>query len=70
VPSFPVPVVDTTAAGDAFVGGLAVAMLRGTSLPEAVRFANACGALAVTRAGAQPSLPGRNDVERLMAEAR
>jgi len=70
VPSFSVPVLDTTAAGDAFVGGLAVAMLRGTSLPEAVRFANACGAFAVTRAGAQPSLPSREDVERLIAGRR
>ncbi len=67
VPSFRVPVVDTTAAGDAFVGGLAVAVLRGLPLPEAVRFANACGALAVTRAGAQPSLPAGAEVERLLA---
>ena len=66
IPSFPVPVVDTTAAGDAFVGGLAVAVLRGLPLREAVRFANACGALAVTRAGAQPSLPTRMEVERLL----
>ena len=67
IPSFQVPVVDTTAAGDAFVGGLAVALLRGLPLREAVRYANACGALAVTRAGAQPSLPTRVEVERLLA---
>ena len=67
IPSFQVPVVDTTAAGDAFVGGLAVAVLRGLPLREAVRYANACGALAVTRAGAQPSLPTRVEVERLLA---
>ena len=66
VPSFPVSVVDTTAAGDAFVGGLAVALLRDAPVRDAVRFANACGALAVTRAGAQPSLPALGDVERLI----
>jgi ribokinase len=68
VPSFRVPVVDTTAAGDAFVGGLAVAVLQGRALFEAVRYANACGAIAVTRAGAQPSLPRRAEVEQLLAQ--
>jgi len=67
VPGFEVPVVDTTAAGDAFVGGLATAVLAGSPLPEAVRYANACGAMAVTRAGAQPSLPRRAEVEALLA---
>jgi len=70
VPGFSVPVVDTTAAGDAFVGGVAAALLRGFPLHDAVRFANACGAIAVTRAGAQPSLPQRAEVERLIAEGR
>ena len=68
--SFSVPVVDTTAAGDAFVGGLAAALLRELPLHDAVRFANACGAMAVTRAGAQPSLPQRAEVERLIAGGR
>jgi ribokinase len=67
VPSFSVAVVDTTAAGDAFVGGLAAARLRGLPLRDAVRYANACGALTVTRQGAQPSLPHRADVEQLIA---
>ena len=67
IPSFAVPVVDTTAAGDAFVGGLAVAVLSGVNLGQAVRYANACGAIAVTRAGAQPSLPRRAEVEDLLA---
>jgi ribokinase len=67
VPSFPVSAVDTTAAGDAFVGGLAAALIEGLGLREAVRFANGCGAMAVTRAGAQPSLPSRAEVERLIA---
>ncbi len=66
----PVSAVDTTAAGDAFVGGLAAALLQGPELREAVRFANACGAMAVTRAGAQPSLPCRAEVERLIVRAR
>jgi ribokinase len=70
VPGFSVPVVDTTAAGDAFVGGVAATLLRGFPLHDAVRFANACGAIAVTRAGAQPSLPQRAEVERLIAEGR
>jgi ribokinase len=70
VSGFPVPVVDTTAAGDAFVGGLAAALLRELPLHDAVRFANACGAVAVTRAGAQPSLPQRAEVERLIAGGR
>lgn len=69
VPGFKLPVVDTTAAGDAFVGGLATALIGGATIPGAVRYANACGALAVTKAGAQPSLPHRADVEHLLARA-
>lgn len=67
VPAFRVEVADTTAAGDAFVAGLAVAILRGSPLREAARFANAAGALAVTRAGAQPSLPRAAEVRELLA---
>ena len=58
--------VDTTAAGDAFNGALAVALAEGASLEEAVRFANAAGALCCTVAGAQPSLPTRRAVARLL----
>lgn len=68
VPSLPVEVVDTTAAGDAFNGGLAVALAEGRSLAEAVRFAVAVGALTVTRLGAQPSLPHRGDVDAFLKE--
>lgn len=68
VPSFPVDVVDTTAAGDAFNGGLAVALAGKKSLEEAVRFASACGALATTRMGAQPSLPTAGEVEAFLVE--
>ena len=66
IPGFQVEVVDTTAAGDAFVGGFAVALAEKQSLTEAVRFANAAGALAVTRLGAQPSLPTRVEVEAFL----
>lgn len=68
VPSFSVPVVDTTAAGDAFNGGLAVALALGEALPAALRFANAVAALAVTKAGAQPSLPSAASVAEFLEE--
>ena len=64
-PSFPVEAVDTTAAGDAFNGALAVALAEGQPLDRAMRFATAAGALSVTRAGAQPSMPARAEVDAL-----
>jgi ribokinase len=67
VPSFKVPVVDSTAAGDAFNGGLAVSLLRGNNLPDAVRYAAAVGAVSVTRAGAQPAMPTATEVDKLLA---
>ena len=67
IPAFKVNAVDTTAAGDAFTGALAVRWCEGVPLREAVRFANAAGALATTKMGAQPSLPRRDEVERLLA---
>ena len=66
VPSYPVRVVDTTAAGDAFCGALAVALAEGSALRDAVQFACAAGALACTVMGAGPSLPQRADIERLL----
>jgi len=60
-----VHVVDTTAAGDAFSGALAVALCEGKTLDEACRFANAAGALSVTKEGAQTSMPNRNELARL-----
>ncbi|MDE0116201.1 MAG: ribokinase [bacterium] len=66
VPSFPAKVVDPTGAGDAFCGALAVALAEGRPLIEAVRFANAAGALAVQTPGAQPSMPTRDEVETLL----
>jgi ribokinase len=70
VPGFEVKQVDTTAAGDAFNGALAVALAEGMPMIDAVYFANAAGALAVTRMGAQPSAPNRDEIDRLFnAEA-
>jgi ribokinase len=66
VPAFKVTAVDTTAAGDAFNGALAVALAEGRELRAALRFANATAALACTRRGAQPSLPARSEVEHLL----
>lgn len=63
-PALPVQAVDTTAAGDAFVAGFTVALTEGRSIHEAVRFGQRAAAIAVTRWGAQPSLPTREEVER------
>lgn len=65
-PAYTVTARDTTAAGDAFVGALAVAMTEGKPLADAVRFAAAAGAVATTKVGAQPSLPGRTAIDALM----
>jgi len=65
--AFEVSPVDTTAAGDAFAGALGVRLGEGASLRDAVRFAGAAGALAVTVHGAQPSLPERASIEALLA---
>ncbi|MEE9599388.1 MAG: ribokinase [Anaerolineales bacterium] len=63
---FEVKVVDTTAAGDAFVAALSVGISDQLSLENAVYQANAAGALAVTRMGAQPSMPTRGEVQELL----
>jgi ribokinase len=63
VPAYEVEAVDTTAAGDAFNGALAVALAEGADLIEAARFATAAAALAVTRPGAIPSLATRSEIE-------
>lgn len=63
VPGICVEAVDTTAAGDAFAGALAVGLAEGKDLIDAVYFANAAGALSVTRHGAQPSMPSRAEVD-------
>lgn len=66
VPAFKVIPVDTTAAGDAFNGALAVALAERKPLFEAARMANAAAALATTKMGAQPSLPSRRDIDELL----
>jgi len=58
--------VDATGAGDAFVGAIVVALLEGMEPAQAMAFACAAGALAATRAGAQPSLPTREEVEAML----
>jgi ribokinase len=64
--AFSVKAIDTTAAGDGFVGALAVALGEGRSLPAAAHFASAAAAISVTRIGAQPSLPTRAEVEEFL----
>ena len=66
VPPFQVDAVDSVAAGDAFNGALAVALAEGQDIPHAVRTASAAGALAVTKSGAQDSMPTREEVEAML----
>ena len=61
------PVVETTGAGDAFNGGLAVALSRGLAPLEAVRFANAVAGISVTRPGTAPSMPSLEEVQAVLA---
>jgi ribokinase len=67
IQSFPVEVVDTTAAGDAFCGAFAASYASGAKLADAVRFGCGAGALACTRLGAEPSLPMMQDVAALIS---
>ncbi len=69
VNTYKVNVIDTTAAGDAFIGGFASALLRGVEIEEAVKYANACGALAATKFGAQPSLPTKEETEKIISSS-
>ncbi|MEZ6123082.1 MAG: PfkB family carbohydrate kinase [Planctomycetaceae bacterium] len=64
VPAFPVTAVDTTAAGDAFAGALAVRWTETDNLPEAVRFGNAAGAIAASAQGAQASMGSRSQIDQ------
>jgi len=77
VDTYKVDVVDTTAAGDAFIGGFAAKLLESNGLPldtqgqtlilqNAVRYGCACGALATTKFGAQPSLPTKDEVTKFI----
>lgn len=69
-PAFPVTAVDTTAAGDAFNGALAVGLAAGGSLEQAIPLAAAAAALTCTKRGAQDSLPRRAEVERFLQSLR
>ncbi len=66
VPGIPVEVVDTTGAGDAFSGALAVALGEGKGLIEAVQFANIAAAIQVTRNGAAAAMPYHSEVDALL----
>jgi ribokinase len=70
VPGFAVEAVDSTAAGDTFNAGLAIALAEGAPIGHALRFANAAAAISVTRMGAQASAPGRAEVDALIKGVR
>jgi len=69
IPAHAVAVVDTVAAGDTFTGALAVMLAEGKPLQQAARYANAAAAIAVTRPGAQPSVPRRSEVLAFLKES-
>jgi len=68
IPGFSVQAVDTIAAGDTFNGAFITARLEGMALREAVRFAHAAAAIAVTRPGAQPSVPWRTEIDAFLLQ--
>ncbi|MCU6667487.1 ribokinase [Enterobacteriaceae bacterium H4N4] len=70
VPGFKVQAIDTIAAGDTFNGALVTALLEGEQLDKAIRFAHAAAAIAVTRTGAQPSVPWRNEIDEFLSQQR
>ena len=68
VPGFKVKAIDTIAAGDTFNGALVTALLEGIAMDEAIRFAHAAAAIAVTRKGAQPSVPWRKEIDEFLSQ--
>ena len=68
VPGFKVKAIDTIAAGDTFNGALVTALLEGRAMDEAIRFAHAAAAIAVTRKGAQPSVPWRKEIDEFLSQ--
>ncbi|KNC90861.1 ribokinase [Trabulsiella odontotermitis] len=68
VPGFKVKAIDTIAAGDTFNGALVTALLEEKPLDEAIRFAHAAAAIAVTRKGAQPSVPWRKEIDDFLQQ--
>ncbi len=67
-PAYEVKAVDSTAAGDAFMGALCLSLSQGKSLPQAIQFANLAGAYAATKMGAQPSLPTYEEMRQLKGQ--
>jgi ribokinase len=65
--AFRVNVIDTTAAGDAFLGALAAGLSENQPIQEALKFANGAGALTTTKLGAQPSLPFKKDLDLFLS---
>lgn len=68
IPGFSVQAVDTIAAGDTFNGAFITARLEGVAMQDAVRFAHAAAAIAVTRPGAQPSVPWRTEIDAFLQQ--
>ena len=68
VPGFKVKAIDTIAAGDTFNGALVTALLEGRAMDEAILFAHAAAAIAVTRKGAQPSVPWRKEIDEFLSQ--
>lgn len=66
VPAFKVKAIDTVAAGDAFNGGFAAALIQGLALEQAIKWGAAAGALSATKAGAQPSMPNRAEFDQFL----
>jgi ribokinase len=70
IPAFQVRAQDTTAAGDIYCGSLCVSLVENKSLSGAVRFASAASAISVTRLGAQPSAPYRNEIDEFLKSSK
>ena len=68
VPGFKVKAIDTIAAGDTFNGALVTALLEGKAMDDAIRFAHAAAAIALTRKGAQPSVPWRKEIYEFLSQ--
>ena len=68
LPALPVRAVDSTGAGDCFIAGFVCETLRGSTCGEALRFANACGAICTTAVGAGTALESRDQVLRFLSE--
>jgi len=69
MPSFPVNAIDTTGAGDTYIGYFCALLDQGSEIESALQFASAAAALSVTRAGAATSIPERKEVEALIEKS-